>query len=570
MWMRSALMLVLAGVVGCTGLAGLDDLAFGDPQGSPSGGGTTTTTSAGGSTDSGTSVGGGDVTTSTSGVGGGGASFALGCAAEADVLDVAPMKVGNLEAAEQGLSIAALGDAFGIVTASSYPQPEEIKVVIIGHDGLVRRRMDIPSFEGNEFEQNITASATHFAVPSPRPGNKLEVHYFDAWLDETDVATVDVSWTPVQALATGTANGFLLTLLDGAQIRSTFLPGFGAGAPNPLNLLPNNGYTTCCTYRAWHAGRYDDGTFGVMWKPSANQPPNEFVAVDTTGEPDATSFEIEDMPVPEFAGALGDTLLFADCEKAAIFSQDGYLLDVQTIGSGDTCAVASNAVKRSDALPAPEHKIVYICDTAATPAALYRNLAAALGLAPEHRRDALWRQLKSEVRNLIDKQNIVPILVLDEAQHLGDDFFVDFSGFLNYAFDRQTLLTVWLCGLPSLRTRLDLQHHKPLRNRIISPKALRPKTRDELLAMVAHGMKVAGGNVKVFADPALEVLYRASHGVPRTASHLLRLSLVCAHERERDFVDEDTMLAACHELELIIPQQDQRQPARANHAKSRR
>lgn len=222
-----------------------------------------------------------------------------------------------------------------------------------------------------------------------------------------------------------------------------------------------------------------------------------------------------------------------------------------------------------DALPAPEHKIVYICDTAATPAAVYRNLAAALGLDPKLRRDALWRQLKYEVRNLIDKQFIVPILILDEAQHLGDDFLVDFSGFLNYAFDRQTLLTVWLCGLPSLRARLDLQHHKPLRQRIIAPKTLRPKTRDELLAMVAHGMKAAGGDPKVFADPALEVLYRASRGIPRTAAHLLRVSLACAHLRDRDFIDEDTMLAACNELELITPQQDQRQGARANHANSR-
>lgn len=223
-----------------------------------------------------------------------------------------------------------------------------------------------------------------------------------------------------------------------------------------------------------------------------------------------------------------------------------------------------------DSLPAPEHKIVYICDTAATPAAVYRNLAAELGLEPKYRRDALWRQLKSEVRELVEKQSIVPLLILDEAQHLGDDFLADFTGFLNYAFDRQTLLTVWLCGLPSLRERLDLQHHKPLRDRVISPKALRPKSRDELLDMVRHGMKVAGGDPKILAEPALEVLYRASRGVPRAASHLLRIALALAHDRDQNFIDEDTMLAACDELELIRPQQDQGQGRRAAHAKSRR
>ena len=111
---------------------------------------------------------------------------------------------------------------------------------------------------------------------------------------------------------------------------------------------------------------------------------------------------------------------------------------------------------------------------------------------------------------------------------------------------------------------------KPLRDRVISPKALRPKSRDELLDMVRHGMKVAGGDPKILAEPALEVLYRASRGIPRAASHLLRIALALAHDRDQNFVDEDTMLAACDELELVRPQQDQGQGRRAAHAKSRK
>jgi len=37
-----------------------------------------------------------------------------------------------------------------------------------------------------------------------------------------------------------------------------------------------------------------------------------------------------------------------------------------------------------------------------------------------------------------------------------------------------------------------------------------------------------------------------------------------------NFIDEDTMLAACDELELVRPQQDQGQGRRAAHAKSRK
>lgn len=223
-----------------------------------------------------------------------------------------------------------------------------------------------------------------------------------------------------------------------------------------------------------------------------------------------------------------------------------------------------------DALPAPEHKIIYICDTAVTPMAVYRNLAAELGLVPRYQRDALWRQLKLELRRLIEQQSVVPILVIDEAQHLCDDFFADLAGFLNYAFDRSTLLTVWLCGLPSLRGRLNLKHHAPLRDRIIANRTLRTRTREELFAMVHHGIKVAGGDPRLLADQAREIMYRASRGVPRQAAQLLRASLMEAHRKEQSFIDEQIMHAACDELELIKPQQESGQPQGPPPTKSRR
>ncbi len=88
--------------------------------------------------------------------------------------------------------------------------------------------------------------------------------------------------------------------------------------------------------------------------------------------------------------------------------------------------------------------------------------------------------------------------------------------------------------------------------------------------MVRHGLAVAGAAEKIVADPALEVLYRVGRGNPRTTAHLLRASLMLAHDRDQSFVDEATMLAACDELDLMRPQQDQDQTSRAPPRKSRK
>ena len=215
-------------------------------------------------------------------------------------------------------------------------------------------------------------------------------------------------------------------------------------------------------------------------------------------------------------------------------------------GTGKTAALRHLC----EALPQPEYRIVYICDTSVTPTAVYRNLAAALGLRPARQRDALWRQLKDTIEQLVDVEGIVPLLVLDEAQHLPDSFFLDLAGFLNHNFDRRDLLTVWLVGLPALAVRLGMRQHAALASRIVSTNVMPAREREDFVAMVEHGLKVAGAKTKLLSDQAMELLWRVSHGLPRQASHLLRSSLMIAHEREQSFVDEHVMLAACETLKL--------------------
>lgn len=207
-----------------------------------------------------------------------------------------------------------------------------------------------------------------------------------------------------------------------------------------------------------------------------------------------------------------------------------------------------------NALPRPEHRVIYICDTNVTATALYRNLAVELGLPPSHRRDALWRDLKRTMLDLVDNRNVIPMLVIDEAQHLPDDFFVDLAGFLNYAFDSRDLLTVWLVGLPGLDRRLRMRNHAALATRIISPNRLSPRSdRDEFLAMVDHAMTTAGAQTRVLSDHALELLWRVSRGLPRIVAKLLRASLILAHDLDQSFVDDTVMNLAIDDLDVERP-----------------
>ena len=259
-------------------------------------------------------------------------------------------------------------------------------------------------------------------------------------------------------------------------------------------------------------------------------------------------------PLPR--DAAGKSFFDADERYERLRRTFGYLATVPGLGllTGDAGSGKTAALRNlCEALPEPEYRVVYICDTSVTPAAVYRNLAAALGLEPARHRDALWRQLKTTIEQLVDVEAVIPILVIDEAQHLPDSFFLDLAGFLNRNFDRRDLLTVWLVGLPSLAARLGMRQHAALASRVVSTNVMAPREREDFMAMVEHGLKVAGAKTKLLSDQAMELLWRVSHGLPRHASRLLRTSLMLAHEREQSFVDEHMMLDACEELQLRRP-----------------
>lgn len=213
-------------------------------------------------------------------------------------------------------------------------------------------------------------------------------------------------------------------------------------------------------------------------------------------------------------------------------------------GVGKTAAIRNLC----QSLPAPEHRVLYLCDTAVAPLDLYRMLAIELGVPASHRRSQLWYDIKKTLAHVVDEQGTVPVVVIDEAQHLSDRFLVDLGGFLNFAFDSRDLLAMWLVGMPPLMRHLRMQQHAALAMRVAVHVRLEPLGRQDFAALVEHAMRAAGATERVIAEPALEMLYRSSRGLARVASKILRAALRLAHDNNQSFLDEHTMQLAVDQM----------------------
>lgn len=243
-----------------------------------------------------------------------------------------------------------------------------------------------------------------------------------------------------------------------------------------------------------------------------------------------------------FAQTPGHRLLESQFNE--LLEEPGLGLLTGDAGVGKTAAIRNLCLK----LPSPDYQVIYLCDTSASPCDVYRTLSVELGLKPSHRKSQLWGDIKAALARLQDEQHTVPVIIMDESQHLSDRFLADLAGFLNFAFDRRSLAAVWLVGLPSLARRLKMQVHAPLHTRIAAHVHLLPLERDDFRALVEHGIKAAGSREKLLTDPALELLFRSCRGVARIASRVLRAALKTAHLKNQNIIDDQVLKAAIEEL----------------------
>jgi MSHA biogenesis protein MshM len=260
-------------------------------------------------------------------------------------------------------------------------------------------------------------------------------------------------------------------------------------------------------------------------------------------------FELTGRPLPKDAQGktfFGESAGYARLSRAfqELRDERGLGVLVADAGVGKTAAIRNLC----NALPKPDFHVLYLCDTAVSPMDLYRTMALDLGVTPSHRRGHLWADIKKTLIHMVDERGTSPVIIIDEAQYLSDAFLRDLAGFLNFAFDSRELLTLWLVGLTPLAKRLHMRQHEPLRTRIAALIHLEPLDRTTFGVAIEHAFKAAGASQKLLADEALEMLFRASRGVLRSASKILRTAFRVADERGQAFLDENVMQAAIDDL----------------------
>lgn len=239
--------------------------------------------------------------------------------------------------------------------------------------------------------------------------------------------------------------------------------------------------------------------------------------------------------------------LFASASAKELEARLHYLLQLQGIGliTGEVGSGKTSICRKvATSLHSGLYRVFYVPLTTGNVMDVYKSIGWEMGLATERSLAALYRAIRDEVSRLSLEAKTRPVLIIDEAQYLRNDILENLRLLTNYEMDSQNRFCMMLVGQAELRRRLSMAVHEPLAQRLVVRYHIGGLAKDELPAYLEHRLRLAGTELPLFDQPALEALFQATNGLPRKVNLLAHLALnVAALQNARSVAPEHVRAA---------------------------
>jgi len=175
------------------------------------------------------------------------------------------------------------------------------------------------------------------------------------------------------------------------------------------------------------------------------------------------------------------------------------------------------------------------------------SLALRLGQEPSTRRSENLERIHNGVRALA---KVIPVLVLDEAQHYSAMALEEVRLLLGLNLPQQPLFALVLIGDTYLLDTLRLQSRRALFSRIAVSYQLPPLNPQQAEAYLRHRLEQAGLHRDCFDPAALNMLTSASDGICRTLNLLATAAWIEAARQKADTITPDHLQVALRRVPM--------------------
>ncbi len=217
------------------------------------------------------------------------------------------------------------------------------------------------------------------------------------------------------------------------------------------------------------------------------------------------------------------------------------------VGSGKS-SIASILYDRLAAFP-EKYAVGYLDDLEGTNSQVMTNLLLEFDSTPVSRQvEPLKGQFKKLLIEETQHNQRTVVLLIDEAQTASKRAMELIRLLLNFETDGDKLLQVLLFGQPELARMVASREN--LASRVVSTNWLKPLNPEETYAMIQFRLNVAGANMSIFSDEALEKFVSLSKGVPREVCKIGYNTLLVGTARGEQQISAQTVEEAAGSFRL--------------------
>jgi general secretion pathway protein A len=248
-----------------------------------------------------------------------------------------------------------------------------------------------------------------------------------------------------------------------------------------------------------------------------------------------------------------------------VTSHRGFVVLTGEVGTGKTLILRSllGLLQRRDVA------FALIFNPTLSPLEFMRYIARDFGLpVGDKAKDELIHILNSFLLQRHQK-GLTTILVVDEAHHLSPELLEEIRLLTNLETSQQKLLQIVLAGQPELDLKLDSHELRQLKQRIALRCQLEPLNLNETREYMRRRLRIAGaaGANEIFSAPAIEAVFRHSHGIPRIINTICENALLAGYAKHAATVTSEIIDGAARDLRLGVVAVDSRASGAARLSK---
>src|SRR5204862_2303152 len=143
------------------------------------------------------------------------------------------------------------------------------------------------------------------------------------------------------------------------------------------------------------------------------------------------------------------------------------------------------------------------------------------------------------------------VLIVDEAQNLGDEVLEEIRMLTNLETFTEKLLQIVLVGQTELEQKSKQPNLRQLRQRLTLRSKTHPLTLEETRAYIQQRPRIAGANGQpIFDGESLASIHRYSSGIPRVVNLICEHCLVSAFVDQQNTVGDEMVDAVARDCDL--------------------